>query len=219
MAQTHTSMSLRLWSLDWSAELPWHFEDGRAEAASVEEALPFMREHYPAIFDKPGEENGFLASPMTEAKRRFFGEMDFFMLRVGDDDAGIVMGHPSDWSSYYIRSVALLPQFRDRRLWSGFCGRLYEPLRAVGVERIEIETSPANVAMTRGLLGQGFLATASLSSERWGLLLRYSKFLLADAQDAFTRQYTATTFSQRARLNPNAQGGRHEEVRSRHHLI
>jgi hypothetical protein len=125
-----SSTSMRLWSLDWRAHLPWYFDDGRAEVAAPEEALPFIQQHYPAIFGLPETGGHFLSSPMTDAKRRFFDEMDFFLLRVGDRAAGVVMGHPSDWTSYYVRSAALLPEFRDRRMLTQFGERLYEPLRA-----------------------------------------------------------------------------------------
>jgi hypothetical protein len=212
------SMSMRFWKLDWSAHLPWYFDDGRAEVIRPEDALPFIRTHYPSIFGKPDGEGQFLASPMTEAKRRFFDEMDFFMLRVDDRDAGIVMGHPTDWTSYYVRSAALLPEFRDRRMLTQFGERLFEPLRAAGAERVEAECSPANVPMARLLTGQGYIVTASTNSERWGVMLRYTKFLAPDAQAAFMRQYTSMPFAQRSRSKPNAQGGRHEEVRSHEHL-
>lgn len=194
-------MSMRLLGLDWSAHLPWHFDDGRAEVVSADQALPFIQQHYPAIFGRTEAVGHFLPSPMTDAKRRFFGEMDFFMLRVGDRDAGLVMGHPSDWSSYYVRSAAVLPEFRERRVLTQFAERLYEPLRAMGVERIEAESSPANVPMARLLTGQGYMVTAQVNSERFGLMLRYTKFLLGDAQAAFMRQYTAMPFSPRSRSN------------------
>lgn len=198
------SMAMRLWSLDWSAHLPWHFDDGRAEVATVADALPFVREHYPSIFGLPEGCGHFLPSPMTEAKRRFFEEMDFFFVRVEDRTAGVVMGHPSDWNSYYVRSAAMLPEFRERRVMTQFSERLYEPLRAAGVERLEAECSPANTPMARILNGQGFLVTATINSERWGVMLRYTKFLLEDAQAAFMRQYTAMPISKRLATKPQA---------------
>jgi hypothetical protein len=39
--------------------------------------------------------------------------------------------------------------------------------------------------------------TGSVTSERWGVVLRYTKFLSKDASDAFMRQYTAMPFSKR----------------------
>jgi Acetyltransferase (GNAT) family len=130
--------------------------------------------------------------------------MDFFMIRIDGQDAGVVMGHPTDWTSYYVRSAAVLPAFRDRRVLTQFGERLFDPLRAAGVERIEAETSPANVPMGRLLTGQGYMVTGSVTSERWGVVLRYTKFLAPEAQAAFMRQYTAMPFAQRAQSKPNA---------------
>jgi hypothetical protein len=86
---------------------------------------------------------------------------------------------------------------------SQFLERIDQPLRGVGVERVEAECSPANVPVVRLLTSQGYVATASVSSERWGLMLRYTKFLSADAASAFMRQYTAMPISKRRHDNPN----------------
>jgi hypothetical protein len=190
-------MSQRLWNLDWRSALPWHFDDGRAEFATPEAALPFVQEHYPAIFGQKDLEGRFLPSPTTEAKRRFFLEMDYFVFRVDEVVAGVLMGHPTDWTTYYIRSAALLPEYRERRVLTQFLDRLDQPLRAAGVERVEAECSPANVPVVRLLTARGYVATASMNTERWGLMLRYTKFLSEDASAAFMRQYTAMPFSKR----------------------
>ena len=142
---------------------------------------------------------------VTEAKRRFFAEMDFFVFRVGQDTAGVFVAHPTDWSSYYLRSTAILPHYRERRLMTRFFERLAEPLRAAGVERIEAECSPANAPIIRVLSRQGYIVTGSASSERWGSLLRYTKFLSHEAHSAFIRQYTAMTFTTRPNGNHNRQ--------------
>lgn len=189
--------SRRLWSLDWRLELPWDLGTGWAEHASMEEVLLFVQQHYADVFGASEVAGRFLPSPMTEAKRRFFEEMDFFAFRVEDQTAGVCMMHPSDWTTYYGRSVAILPQYRERHLMSRFLEKLVAPLRAAGVERIETDCSPANLAMMRTLGGQGWVVTGSSSSERWGVVLRHTKFLSEDAHAVFMRQYTAMTFSKR----------------------
>lgn len=213
-------LSQRLWGLDWRSILPWHFDDASAEFATQDEVLPFIRTHYGAIFGAEEVADRFLPSPMTEAKRRFFAEMDFFVFRVGQETAGVFVANPTDWSSYYLRSTAVLPQHRQRRLMTHFFERLAEPLRAAGVERIEADVSPANAAIIRVLSRQGYIVTGSAGSERWGLLLRYTKFLSQEANATFIRQYTAMTFSPQRKDNQNNHKEQsHEEVRRPHPLV
>jgi hypothetical protein len=189
--------SRRLWSLDWRTELPWELPGARAQFATQNDVLPFMKEHYPSIFAQKDLDGRFLASPMTEAKSRFFSEMDYFVFDADGETAGVFMAHPTDWTTYYLRSTAILPQFRERHMLTSFFEKLDEPLRAAGVERIETDCSPANVPVVRMLSRQEYVVTGTFSSERWGLLLRYTKFLSEDARAAFTRQYTAMPISQR----------------------
>ena len=147
-----------------------------------------MREHYASIFGGRGSDR-FLASPMTEAKLRFCRESDVFLFRVGSRTVGLLLANPADWSTYYMRSVAILSDFRERRLLTRFMERSYEPLRKAGVERIEGECSPANTPMMRMLVGQGFLVTSTANSERWGATVRFTKFLSEEAGAVFHRQY------------------------------
>jgi RimJ/RimL family protein N-acetyltransferase len=153
---------------------------------------------------------------MSEAKRRFFAEMDCFLFRVEGEVAGVFMAHPCDWNSYYLRSTGILPRYRERGLMSQFFDRLDEPLRAVGVERIEAEVSPANTPIIRVLAGHGYIVTGQVASERWGLLLRYTKFLSQGASAVFRRQYTAMKIAKRR--DPQQTGVDHEEVRPHHRL-
>jgi hypothetical protein len=191
-AGTHEqSLSRRLWSLDWRCVLPWSFEEVRVEVASFEDSMPFMREHYASIFGSQGGESRFLSSPMTEAKRRFCNDSDVFLFRAAGRTVGLLMANPTDWSTYYMRSVAVLPEFRERRLLTRFMEQSYGPLRDAGVERIEGECSPANAPMMRMLVGQGFLVTSTANSERWGATVRFTKFLSDEAEGVFLRQFNS----------------------------
>lgn len=115
--------------------------------------------------------------------------MDVFLYGAPEGVVGVIMGHPTDWSTYYIRSAAFLPAYRNRHFGTSFLDIVYEPLRQVGCERVEVETSPANMPMVRIMSGQGFFVTSTVSSERWGYLLRFTKFLTPEAEIAFRRQY------------------------------
>ncbi|NUP06093.1 MAG: GNAT family N-acetyltransferase [Polyangiaceae bacterium] len=181
-----------MWDLDWEQHLPWEFENVRCEAGTFGEALPFIAEHYSSIFGLKDEEPRFHPDPMTEAKRRFGDEMDVFLFRAKDRServAGVLACHPSDWSTYYIRSLAVLPEYRTGNLVPPLILRLSEVLSAVGCERLECETSPSNTVVMRVLPRIDFILTASSNSERWGTMVRFTKFLRRDAESAFQRQF------------------------------
>jgi hypothetical protein len=190
-ADAAVPMSKRFWDLDWSRLLPWHFGDVALECGTFEDVLPFIRDNYARIFGREGAEARFLADPMTVAKRRFGEEMDIFLFRTAGRIVGVLMSHPTDWTSYYMRSVAILPEYREQRLLTRFMERSYEPLRTAGVERIEGECSPTNLPMMRMLVGQGFLVTSTANSERWGATVRVTKFLREEAESVFARQFCA----------------------------
>jgi RimJ/RimL family protein N-acetyltransferase len=184
-------LSKRVWGFDWRVELPWSFDDVTAVAGTFDQALDFVAEHYATIFQKSNAAARFLDDPLTNAKRRFCAEMDVVLYRHAGRVIGVWLGHPVDWSTYYVRSVALLPEYRDRRVMTEFVKRTYVPLAAAGVERIECECSPANIPMMKIMASLGFIVVATANSERWGATVRFSKFLRPEAERVFARQFCA----------------------------
>src|SRR5688572_5210779 len=124
-------LSQRLWGLDWSKHTPWQFDDVTVVSARFEDALPFVDEHYAQIFGTA--ERGFLSEAMTEAKQRFCSLCDVFLFQARGKTVGVLTSNPGDWSTYYMRSCAVLPEYRDRGLMAGVCIAMEEPLRSVGV--------------------------------------------------------------------------------------
>jgi len=183
-----------------------HATAGRSlERVPFEGALPFIEQHYAQIFG--AEENGarFLASPMTEAKRRFCEESDVFLFRTGTQTVGLLMGNPIDWSSYYIRSTALLSDYRGRNLGPMLVELLSSTLRAAGVERLEADVSPTNLSSMRGLcLDLGFVVTSTSLSERWGGLIHLTRLLSEEASTVFHRQFCNHPRSTRSRSSPTS---------------
>lgn len=182
-----STLSRRLWQLSWAAVMPPEIDGIAVEIGSFAEAYPFVEEHWAAIFGDDAAR--FHVEELTEAKRRFWDEMDVFVFRADGRIAGIAAGHPTDWSTYYMRTFALLPEFRERRFASAFGEHMSRALREAGVARLEAETSVANVAMSRLLASQGFLISSMLASERWGVMLRFTKYLDGEAESVFRRQF------------------------------
>lgn len=196
------SLSKKLWDLDWSRILPWSFEEVTVESGTFDDALPFIAENYARIFGTEDGQSRFLVEAMTTAKRRFGAEMDVFLFRAEGKTIGVVMSHPSDWSTYYMRSAAYLPEYRGRHLATRFLERICEPLRNAGVVRVESDVAPSNVPMLKAHLAEGFVASSMTSSERWGLLVRLTKFLQDEAEAVFVRQFCGIAVKNRKITKP-----------------
>ncbi len=191
-------MSQRVLGLDWREHLPWIVGDLTVEAGSfAKDAQPFMAAHFAELFDAADIQKRFLTDPLTDAKRRFGDEMDVLCLKAAGRVVGLLVGHPLDWSTYYWRSVALLPAHRANHALARVMERSYEPLHAAGIERVEGECSPTNAPMMRTLTKLGWVVTSTANSERWGATVRFTKFLRGDAEDVFARQFCGVRSKQR----------------------
>ncbi len=195
-------MSRRLWDLDWAAELPWEVQGVRIETGSAHEMIAFLGDNNAALFPGMATDQRFLREPMSEAKRRWAADMDVFAFYAGDELVGTFMGHPTDWSSYYIRTTAVLPSMRGRRIVPFLIGRLSETLARVGVERIEADVPPTNAPSLGVLSSQDFLVTSVLNSERWGSCLRLTKYLTPGSEKAFVRQFCVFEARRRSTEEP-----------------
>jgi RimJ/RimL family protein N-acetyltransferase len=182
------TMTERWLGFDWSEVLPWRIGDVDIELGRFEDIEAFLAEHGTTLVG--GEpETRFLVEETTDAKRRFWAEGDVLVFRHHGRVVGYYGGHPSDWSSYYCRTMTTLPEYRESGLGGEVCRRIEETLAAKGVARIEVDTSNANVPMQRILLGLGFLITATTTSERWGTMLRFTRFVHEDAEETYRRQF------------------------------
>lgn len=199
-------MSLRYWDLDWRKHLPWKLDGGvTVEHAPFDDVWPFIRDRYGEIFETDTGRFGFLDEPMTEAKWRFCRECDVARFRDGDRTVGVTIFHPSDWSSYYLRSAAFLPEYQGvgvGRAWMEGC---LPVLARHGVVRVESDVAPSNFANVRLMTRLGFNITATYNSERWGALVRFTKFLQDDAETVFLDKFCSGVRYQRRPESPNAQ--------------
>lgn len=181
-------MTERYFGFDWSTVLPWEFDGFSAELSTPQEVVDFFQGNVEVLFGAPNRH--FLNEPMTAAKLRFADEMDTIVLRQEGEIVGCLMGHPTDWSSYYARSFSIMPTARNARMATEFGKRfLAEIVEHTEVRRFEVDTSIGNPAMARMLITLGFIPTMTVTSERWGLMTRYTKFLDTEARTAFSRQF------------------------------
>lgn len=214
------TFSAGIFGLDWAASMPWDLDGGvRMVPASVDHVLAFVGDHYGAIFAQDTSDRRFLRDPMSPAKLRFLAQSDLLGFYDGDRMIGLLSGHPFDWSSYYWRSVAFLPEYQGRGLLKAALERADRVLREVGVERVEGEAAPTNQRQLRLLMSIGYCVTGSVNSERFGTMLKLTKFLSSEARVVFTTQFCSgpgpdQSIDHRARTK----GGHDEEVCHPHAL-
>ncbi len=160
-------------------------------------ALGFVERNYAQIFGTTKATARFLVEPLGDAKRRFTEEMDVHVLLQREEALGVAMGHLTDWSTYYWRTLAFLPEKQSHGVGRRFIQRVCDQLRDAGVRRVEAECLPTNAAIQHCLAAAGFVATGAVASERWGFLLRMTKFLDEEAKAAFLDLYSPMTHSRR----------------------
>lgn len=193
-----TSLSNRLWGVDWCHAFPKRFGGVTVERVPFARAATFMKKHYAKVFG--GAEHNWLAEPMTEAKRRFCEDSDTFLFTDDQgEEVGLFITHPSDWSTYYVRSTCILPHVRERGLCGDFLTFLGEQLAKVGVARLEAECSPMNAGAVGICSKLGWVVTSSAQTDRWGTMIKFTKFLDPGAEAVFRRQFSAFTVKTKAR--------------------
>ncbi len=192
-----TPLSLRWLGIDFRALLPWTFRTLTVEYGTADELLPFVERHYATLFGS-SDDRRWRAEALEINKRHFIAEADIFLIRDAEGRiVGDLVGHPSDWSTYYLRSMALLPEFRGRGTYPELMDRLAEVLAAAGVERIEADVTPSNRMNIVTGLRLGYVTTGTFNSDRWGSVIRMTKFLNEEAEDVFHNQYCAGTWPRR----------------------
>jgi RimJ/RimL family protein N-acetyltransferase len=183
-------LSRTLWGLDWAEHFPVELPGGFVvHASNYDAALPFIREHYALIFEEDSL-SPFSNSRVTPAKDRYYRVAgDFFELRRDERTVGLLLCTPSDWSTYYIRSAAMLPEHRGSNGMEQLLILLLSRLSAAGIERVEADIAPQNVASATVLRRLGFHTAGTVLTDRWGATVRVTRFLDAEREDVFLRQF------------------------------
>src|SRR5438045_1591649 len=138
-----------VWNVDWNAHLPMALSsDGViVEYSNLERAQAFFAENLAAIVEEDPASTPFLQKAQSSAKTLYLRQFgDCFEFKDGSKTAGFMLCTPVDWSTYYIRLTAILPDYHGKKLPQRFLPKLFEILEDAGVERIETDTSPSNLA-------------------------------------------------------------------------
>lgn len=186
------ALSKTLWGIDWSEHLPLAMGDGIVvHASTFERSLPFIREHYAAIFHEDAQ-SPFSTTRVGSQKERYYRLAgDFFEFKDGEKTIGLLIGTPVDWSTYYIRSAAVLPEYSGRRTIQDLLPVMFGVLRVAGIERVEADTQPSNLATMHILNRLHFNVTGTSLSDRWGAQVHLTLFLNEVCENVFLSRFCA----------------------------
>lgn len=200
-------LSTQLWGLDFSALLPRTVSSDGAQATIGELARIrcFLSETFPWLTEE-ALGNRSPSTSVSDAKRRYIATTcDLIELRHEGKTVGAIVGAPEDWSTYYVRIFAVTRRFQRPALMRKLIREcIFEPLSACGVQRIAADTSPANRPMARLFSELKFHVTGQQLSDRWGPMVRYTKFLDAACEAVFFERFAGTA--------PRVGGGNKQET-------
>lgn len=185
-----TSLSARIWGLDWQAHLPLRLSgDIFVEESSYEECARFAAEHFQRIYAGSAG-SPFLWLDPNPAREFYYRTVgDFFSFKEQGKIIGIHVFTVHDWSTYYIRNTAILPEYQDRKLFQQLYERLVASMRGTSVERVVAETSITNPRVIHLLQKVGFIQTGMNLSERWGSMVQLTHFISDRHAGVFARQF------------------------------
>jgi ribosomal protein S18 acetylase RimI-like enzyme len=172
-------LTKRVLDIDWLNYFPLllssHEEIRESDHKTV---LGFMNQNGNNIFNRSTEENGFMLEKHNPAKTNFYDEAgDFFVFLSHQEIVGTFVGNVSDWSTYYLRSCAIIPEFQGRGYFSKFLQHLISVLKKHGVKRVEGDVSPSNIAEVHLFNKLNFNVTGYRASDRWGSVIHFTKFI------------------------------------------
>jgi RimJ/RimL family protein N-acetyltransferase len=202
-----SSLSAQFWGVDLLRALPRTMtSDGvQAVPGDIVRIREFLAQSFPRLTEEAHK--GAANAVSMDAKRRYLQlGCDLIELIFEGRTVGVLVGAPEDWGSYYVRIFAMLPSFQRPALIRRF-GRecLFAPLAECGVQRVVADTSPANLAMARCFSELHFHVTGHQLSDRWGPLVRYTKFLDPACERVFLDRFGGTA-------SPASAGIREEET-------
>jgi RimJ/RimL family protein N-acetyltransferase len=191
-----TTLSRKVWGLDFTHGLPCVLSSDGIEATpgELDRVLAFIAEQFPSLTEEVGAKRASPHESTAAAKQWYLSSAsDLIELRHEGRTVGVLVGAPEDWGSYYVRVFAMSPAYQRPGLIRRFARQcLFGPLRAHHVERVVADTSPANLAMTRLFSELRFHVTGHQLSDRWGPLVRYTKFLDPACESAFCERFAGS---------------------------
>lgn len=129
------------------------------------------------------------------------GHKEHFLFLKKGEPVGWSTGETMDFMTYYMRNTGILPKHQNRGLYSIFLQTPTKYLEEIGYQRLSSQHSPDNRKMLITKVKAGFMVTEINLDERWGSLVRLTKFLKNDRAKAFSNCYGQGLIEQTTKKN------------------
>lgn len=176
--------------IEWERFLPLMMGNVQLQASSYKQVLPYFQLNLERVFQQPS--GSFLNEESPVAKQKYYSHLgDFFELveKNSGKTVGVFAGNVTDWSTYYIRHCSVLPEFQGNGFYQQFLLFLSQVLKLHQMNRVEIDVSPSNFAHIHILNKFQFNITGLQMSERWGTIVRFTKFLNLQHEHFFLSRF------------------------------
>ena len=115
---------------------------------------------------------------------------EHFVFYEGENVVGWSYGEMVDTETYFMSNSAILPDYRQRGLYSGFLTRLIAYLTALGYERITSTHQMNNRAVLIAKLKAGFVMSGVVLDERWSAQVQLTYHIHEDRRQGFERAFS-----------------------------
>jgi len=193
------TLSSTLYQILWDKHFPWSLpsSDVIVQHSDYDEVSAFLRANFSRIFGVDPSVPKFFDKDSIESKGRYYENCaDLFAFKHSNIVVATFIGNPVDWSTYYLRHMAILPEFQGFGLYQEFLSYYLGILKSAGVHRVEVDISPLNSPCIHIHAKNGFKVTGQLTTDRWGVTTRYSKFLNPECEDIFFDRFCSGIRSQ-----------------------
>lgn len=153
-------------------------------SVSHDEFFEFVKKEYPKVFKKSptpifnykkGSKTQKDIDSTWEEYQKVHAE--YFIFKDGNKKIGWFAGYLEDFETFYLRNVALLPKWQNKGIYSKFQEALIEYVKKLGYQKISCHEKATNLYMLRLQMKFGFFIVGHENHDRWGNLLRLTKFL------------------------------------------
>ncbi len=191
------SLSESLWGSWWPAEAPLicGFTLSRV---SFHDFIQFYINYAHELGIEESKDYANLNEINHPARQAFYERVaDCLIIKshISHEPMGLIALHPTDWSSYYLRYIALRPAARGLGLTSKILDHVSLLLKNTDCMRIDTHTLANNISMHKSLLNCGFLNAGVTLSERWGALTAYTKHLNSAGKLSYLKHYSSHIFT------------------------